>query len=855
MLSTRSSFLGLLIVVPVIGQAQQTSNNPTADVRPVAAAVRIQERPALDGHLDDAVWDLAVPVTQFTQVVPDEGQPVSQRTSVRILFDSDAIYFGIRAWDNGPITTRLGRRDMPLQDSDWFGVVIDSYHDHQTGYSFDVNPGGVKRDAVKSMTPGGGERDDLSWDGVWEVATSVDSAGWTAEYRIPFSQLRFREQDEHLWGLQLERVIGRNGEYAVSAFTPRRESGGIPAFGHLEGIRNIDPGSRLELLPYTVARTEHVDREFNAFRDNSEQFASGGLDLLYRVTSNLTLNATINPDFGQVEVDPAVVNLGVYETFFEEKRPFFIEGSEIFQFTGGTTGGQLFYTRRIGRPPQTRPPGDSADVPTETTILGAAKLSGRTAGWSVGLLTAATAEEDARYVAAGGVRETIAVEPFTAYIVGRARREMRGGLSSLGVMATAVRRDLSTDALRERLRSGAYSAGIDFNHQFTGRVWAISGNIIGSRVEGSTDAINRVQRASNHYFQRPDADHLEVDATATSLTGYSASLSLDKISGQHWLGGIAAAITAPEYEVNDLGFAYRTDRRDLEASLMYREIRPGSFFRNWALTGTFRNEMNYDGQTILRMAIAGFRFTHLNFWGSGLTFVRSFRANDDRATRGGPIIHRPANFAVMANFYTDGRKALVFNGAGQVQWDEYDGQVIAGRLGMSIRPSSRWSLTLGPRLMKARVIAQYVTTVVAPSFVDTYERGYIFAQLDQTEIALETRFNFTFRPGLTLETYVQPLVSAGDYGQPRYLEASGTFDFADYDGLGWNPDFNLRSLRGNAVLRWEWQPGSNIYIAWQQRRFGREQVGDFSFNRDVRAIFDASADNIFLVKVSYWLSP
>lgn len=850
-----TAIIGVLIVIPAICGAQMPSALSGESEPPVAVAKRTEVRIAVDGLLDEPAWLAAAPVTRFTQVDPREGEPVSQPTEVRILYDSDAIYFGVRAWDDGQITARLGRRDMELQDSDWFGVVIDSYHDHQTGFSFDVNPGGVKRDAVKSMTPGGGERDDLSWDGVWEVATSVDSMGWTAEYRIPFSQIRFRNQQRHRWGLQLERVIGRNKEYAVSAFTPKDESGGIPAFGHLEGVRNIRPGSRLEVLPYAVARTEHVDPGDNPFRDGSEQRATGGVDLLYRVTSNLTLNATINPDFGQVEVDPAVVNLGVYETFFDEKRPFFIEGSEIFQFTGGTSGGRLFYTRRIGRSPQTKPSTSEADVPAETTILGAAKLSGRTSGWSIGTLTAVTAEERARYLTGDGIAETMVAEPMTGYFVGRARREMRAGLTSLGAMMTVVRRDLSTDLLRERLKSGAYAAGIDFNHEFAGRFWAVSGNVIGSRVEGTRDAIARVQWASNHYFQRPDADHLEVDETATSLTGYSASLSIDKISGQHWLLGIAGAITAPEYEVNDLGFAYRTDRRDVSAYLTYREVQPSSFFRNWSLTGRFRNEMNFANQTILRMAVARFQFRHLSFWGGGVGAMRSFRANDDRSTRGGPIVVRPAHYSFTGNFYTDGRKALILNGGGRIQLDEYEGFVYDGRLGISLRPSSRWSLSVGPRFTKNRIAAQYVTTLAGDGFAATYDRGYVFARLNQTEVALETRFNFTFRPGLTLETYVQPLVSAGDYGQPKYLETPGTFDFAQYNQLGYEPDFNVRSLRGNAVLRWEWRPGSNIYLAWQQRRYDTGSAGGFDFRRDVGAVFDACADNIFLIKVSYWFSP
>jgi len=847
--------LPLFLLTPAIVAGQLEAGERSGAVRPTVVAVRTDGPIDVDGHLREAIWSLASPATDFTQVDPEEGQPASQRTEVRIVYDSDALYVAVRAWDSGPITTRLGRRDMALLDSDWFGLVIDSYHDHQTAFSFDVNPGGVKRDAVKSMQQGE-ETDDLSWDGVWDVATSVDDEGWTAEYRIPFSQLRFREDEVHTWGIQLERVIGRRREYAVSSFTPKQESGGIPAFGHLQGISDVEQGNRVELLPYVVAKSEHVDPGDNPFRTDSEQAASGGLDVLYRASPNLTLNATFNPDFGQVEVDPAVVNLGVYETFFEEKRPFFIEGSEIFQFTGGTSGGQLFYSRRIGRPPQTRPPTSEADVPVETTILGAAKLSGKTSsGWSVGVLSAVTGEETARYLTDQGITETMAAEPLTGYFVGRARKEMRGGLSAAGAMATTAHRNLTTDLLRDRLRSVAYAGGVDFRHEFRGRVWAVSGNVIASRVEGSASAIAIVQRLSNHYFQRPDADHLELDPSATSLSGYSAALSLDKQSGRHWLGSIAGAITSPGYEVNDLGFSRRTDRRDLQGILTYREVQPSSFFRDWSVTTVIRNEMNFDAQTILRYANVGYRFRHLNFWGANIAVMQMFRASDDRSTRGGPLIVRPANTTVQLGFYTDGRKAITVQGAGQVNWDEFDGYLYAGQVGVNFKVSSRWNLTLTPRFFRTLVPAQYITTVADPDYSATYGARYIFAQLDQTEIGVETRFNFTVRPGLTLETYVQPLVSVGDYGEPQYLEAPGTFDFSPYPDLGFDPDFNIRSLRGNAVLRWEWRPGSNIYVAWQQRRFDWEGRGDFSFGRDVRQIFKTPADNIFLIKMSIWLSP
>jgi hypothetical protein len=400
---------GILLAValpagaPALAQGERLGERPADPhgTAPGARVVAVNGAVRIDGRLDEPAWQGAAPVGQLTQRDPEEGRPASQHTEARLVYDGEALYVGVRLDDALGVTTRLGRRDMPLLDSDWFAVTLDSYHDHRTAFRFQVNPGGVQRDAAVSMA-GGGEDEDLSWDAVWEVATAVDSDGWTAEIRIPFSQLRFRPAAEQTWGIQLERVIGRRGEVAWFSFVTKAELAGVHRYGHLEGLRGIEPGKRLELLPYVATRGEYEDPGANPFRTDREYSASVGADLLYRVTPNLTMNGTINPDFGQVEVDPEIVNLGVYETFFPEKRPFFVEGSEIFDFTGNTSGGQLFYSRRIGREPQVAPPGPSpgeqprADVPATTTILGAAKLTGKTgAGWSIGLLEAVTARGSA----------------------------------------------------------------------------------------------------------------------------------------------------------------------------------------------------------------------------------------------------------------------------------------------------------------------------------------------------------------------------------------------------------------------------------------------------------------------------
>lgn len=841
------------MILPSPAAAQLMDGNGHMD-RPVAEAVRAQGALHIDGRLDEQAWAAAPVIAGFTQMDPDEGMPVSQRTEVRILFDDDALYIGARLFDDGPVTTRLGRRDMPLLDADWFGVVIDSYHGHQTGFVFDVNPSGVQRDAVKSMTPSG-EEDDNSWDAVWDVATSIDEEGWTAEYRIPFSQLRFNQAQQQVWGIQLERLIGRRREYAVTTYTPKSQRGGIPAYGHLLGVQDVSAGERLELLPYVVARGEYVDPGTNPFRSDSEHAISGGLDARYRVTSDMTLNASINPDFGQVEVDPAVINLGVYETFFEEKRPFFIEGSDIFGFGGGNTG-TLFYTRRVGRQPQLAPPSNRADVPAATTILGAAKLSGRTAGgWSLGMMEAVTAREEATFRTDEG-DATMAVEPLTNYFVARARRDMRSGQSSIGSMVTMTHRDLGEPALEAALRSSAYAIGFDGRHEWANRSWVVYGNLALSHIRGTPEAMVAVQTASNHFFQRPDADHLDIDAGTTSMTGASALLALGRQAGEHWRGEVQVATTTPSYEINDLGFNYRTDRRDAQLTLHYLQQRPGSFWRNYTISGRARVEGNYANEMIANWFTLSTSWRHLSYWLIQTGITHSLRANDDRLTRGGPIAVRPANTNGYIYLSGDPRQNISWGMRLEGERTEFDGWYWGIGPEVVFKVSPRWNLTLTPQLSRAYVPAQYVGTIPDAGYEPTFGSQYVFAPLDQTTLAMETRLNYTFNPRLSLEVYAQPFISSGEYGDARYLAAPRTYTFEPYAGAVPDLDFNLRSLRGTAVLRWEWRPGSTLYAAWQQSRADYAPgVGDFEFGRDRRALFDAQPDNIFVLKASYWFTP
>ena len=845
----------LLVLAAAWGARTADAQLPGArdSVPPTAHAVRAAGQVRIDGRLDEPAWAAAPAYSRFTQIDPEEGRPARQRTDVRVLFDDEALYVGYRLHDTEPgrIIARLGRRDMSLGDSDWVGVMIDSYHDHRTAFGFDVNPAGVRRDEIKTITS-----DDNSWDAVWEVATSIDAGGWVAEYRIPFSQLRFSTDSVQTWGIQFERIVGRTKEYSVSTFIPKRESGGVPRYGHLAGVRVPSGGSRVELLPYTATRAEYVEPGANPYRTRREYFGTAGLDLSYRVASNVTLNATVNPDFGQVEVDPAVVNLGVYETFFEEKRPFFLEGSEIFNFgEGNTSGGQLFYSRRIGRAPTLFPDTDAAEFIPQTTILGAAKVSGKVAGWSLGSLAALTARERIRFRTGAGGDTTMTAEPSAEYFVARARRELNDGGSLIGGILGIVHRNLDDPIARASLRSDAVSGGADFRHEFGNREWVLRGDVQSSFVRGAPAALIGVQTAANHFFQRPDARHLEVDSAATSLFGYTTGLSLVRQGGEHWRGEVAGALTSPRYEVNDLGFAQRTDRRDLQAQVTYLQNTPGRVFRRWEINNALRTESNFAGEPILTLGGINASAQTPGYWSLFAYVDRFFESYDDRLTRGGPLALRPGWIEMGFDIGTDPRKPVVLEADFSYERSEANGWAQEIELEVELKSSTWWKLTLEPTLERAYVPAQFVTRVVDASYTPTYGVRYIFAPLRQTELSLQTRLNATFTPRLSLETYVQPLISSGDYGDAKQLVAPRTFDFVPYAQPVVDRDFNLRALRGNAVLRWEWREGSTLYVAWQQSREDEAALGDFRFGRDRRALIATRPDNIVVVKINYWLNP
>src|SRR5215210_5434190 len=548
--SVRRALAATLLLVSSLATSLRAQTSSAFDhaQRPSATATLITGRVTLDGRLDEPEWGQATPVGALLQIDPDEGQPVSEPTDVRILYDGEALYVGARLHDALPPTRRLVRRDSYVLDSDWFSVALDSYHDHLSAFRFSVNPAGVRRDEVFSssgrtvsstsavVTDRGGQADQ-SWDPVWSAATTVSDSGWIAELRIPFSQLRFSGADVQTWGLQIERRIARKQELAQFAFTPKDRPSGVPYYGHLHGVSRVRASRRLEVLPYSsgrlfmrplLARAPSVSFD-DPFRSRAELSARAGADVKFRVTSNFTLDATLNPDFGQVELDPAVVNLTAFETQFAEKRPFFVEGAEILRFGtsifGAPEGGpaQLVYSRRVGRAPQLAAPDSAvyADLPDVATILGAGKLTGRTSnGWSIGVLEAVTRREQASFVVPSGARGSAVVEPLTSYFAGRVKRDLRSGRATIGALGTAVNRRLTDGAPSDVLRASAYSGGVDFRSETANHLWSVVGSFSPSWVSGSAAAIAATQRSSNHYFHRPDATHLRYDPNAISMAGY-----------------------------------------------------------------------------------------------------------------------------------------------------------------------------------------------------------------------------------------------------------------------------------------------------------------------------------------------
>lgn len=888
-------FAVLIVAAPLAAQ----NIHPTPP--PEARAVALQEPIRLDGKLDEAVWHMAPAATGFVQSQPNEGRPATQRTEVRFAYDDAAIYVGARMYeDSGArgVRTRLVRRDAEA-DADYIEVIFDTYHDHIGRLFFTANPSGVRADA--NGLGGGG---DDSWDPVWEVKTTIDSLGWTAEIRIPFSQLRYpTTQTEQTWGLQLWRQDNRLNELSQWSFWHLNESGGPPRFGHLTGVVIHRAPGRAEVLPYVVGRSSSVpvSDPTDPFQKAHSMDGRVGADARLLLTSNLTLSATVNPDFGQVEVDPAVVNLSAFETFFQEKRPFFVEGSSYFGFGGlncffcsNVSSLSMFYTRRIGRSPEISAGAyDSvyhAKVPDNTTILGAAKLTGRTAtGWSVGVLDAVTDRARATIQRLDGVRTSATVEPFTNYFVGRLAKDLRGGATVIRAMATSVSRNLDNQLLADRLPSRSESFGLSTDMWFRNRDFHLMAQVAGTNVSGDTAAILRLQQSSARYFQRPDRANGSngvlsdrYDPSLTSLRGLGAYARFARDQG-NLLWEVSTNLRTPGFENNDIAFLSRADFWWMSANVHRMWTTPTNWYRQVFFIVGGQQQYNFDGDLTDRQGQVWGQIVLRNYWNVSGFWIHRPSVLDDGLARGGPVLRRPALNFWEANLSTDSRKTVVVSGNGSYDRSSDGKPDWSAGVTLQLRPASNITLSLGPSFNHGETSYQYVTAVADPTATVFDGTRYVFADLNQDAVSMDTRFNVTFTPNLTFELFVQPLIASGSYsrykeftaprglGKTVYGTDAGTVAVVprsgrpdsiaiDPDGGGpaqvfslSDPSFVFRALRGNAVLRWEYRPGSTLFLVWTRSSESALSRGTIDFGPDTRALFRGPAQNIFLLKMNFWL--
>lgn len=833
----------LLLALTTQAPAQSVGNNPplirATPPGNITRATRIEQSPVLDGRDNDPVWRDAIRIEEFRQVEPTENGEPAFPTSARVVYDEKFLYVFVRAHDPHPdsIVRRLSRRDVGT-NSDQIGLVIDAYHDRRTGVQLSVNPVGVRYDAVVFLD----NQTDPAWDGVWEAATRVDSAGWTAEFRIPFSQLRFNDQPEHIFGFGVYREIGRRNQKDAWPPTYRASRQALMSqIGTLEGLSGITRSAKLELLPF-VTTSNLTEQRPDGWAH--PQRAAMGLDMKYGIKENLTLDATVNPDFGQVEADPAVLNLTAFEVRFEERRPFFQEGVGMFRCQPCQG---IFYPRRIGRTPQLRSnPGD----PLFTTILGAAKLTGRfTGGYNIGVIDAMTQRE------VGVTGKT--VEPQTNYLVARASRDLRGGSTSIGVITTAVNRSLDEET-EDFLRRSANIAVIEGFHRFADdqyEVGAYTGRVV---VTGSEQAIARTQLSSVHLHQRPDGD-VKFDSTRTSLSGGVVAFNLSKISGALRYSSFVR-LASPEMELNDAGLVPLINDRSIRNNISHRSLRPTSWYRSYF--GFFETENHWtsgglpSGST---MRVHG-GLTMPNNWGWALTYYLNNPTTNycTSCARGGPALRTDPSQMFQLNISGDNRRAVI----PRLEWavgaaDRGRSWERRGSLGADLRISSRFSTSLSVGANK-RVDNQQWVANYGHFLSDTTH--FTFGRLSQTTVSMTARASFTATPLLTFQFYAQPFMSAGSYGDWRELDAPRAERYDDrfkaYRTDVVPGGFNFKQFNSNAVVRWEYRPGSTLFLVWQQGRLQDAlNRGTFEFERDYRDLFRAHPVNTFLVKATYFFNP
>lgn len=837
------------------------------------------QAPVIDGNFNDTAWSCVEWAGDFTQNEPSDGKPPTFPTFFKILYDNTNVYVAIKAIDKEPskISHRLTRRD--ILDGDKVGVYIDSYFDRRTAFCFIINTAGVKVDYLLSND----ESQDLTWDPIWTAKTAITEEGWNAEICIPLTQLRFSKNDDQTWGLQVVRGIFRNEEFSSWKYFPRQSSGYVSQFGLLTGIQKIKPKKEVELLPYVMTSIDRNKKEDgNPFQTGQEDKITAGLDGKIAVTNDMTLNFTIHPDFGQVEADPSEVNLSSYETFFQEKRPFFIEGKNIFNFNmnigdGNLSNDNLFYSRRIGRTPHHDPDLEDNEyikIPYKTSILGAFKLSGKTKnGVSVGVMETMTGCEKAT-IDKEGVRRTLTVEPFTNYFITRLQKDYDKGNTIFGGMITSTNRDLSDSHLKY-LPDAAITGGLDFSRYWHNKDYYITAKGIFSQLHGTKEAMIEAQESPVRYYQRSDAKHLKVDSNLTTLQGHGGTIEFGKLGGGHFQFLTWISWRSPGLELNDMGYLRQADEIQQIFWAGYRIFKPTWIFRSFNVNMNQYKGFDFSGLQKYSGYNTNFNGQFLNYWSFGCGVNRDEAGYSVNELRGGPALRNPGGISSWYSLETDNRKKIKFI----LNYDHYWGDqrycdFEDYSLSIVYRPSNALTITVSPVYNIGKNDLQYVTDL-------TYNNNkrYIISNIERKEISTVIRLDVSLTPELTIQYYGQPFVFSAHYSDykmvtsPRarkvenqYYPFTGNeiqFNPADNtveidenrDGLidysFDNPDFSFFQFRSNLVIRWEFLPGSTAYLVWSQGRTGDDTMGKLTYRQGVNDLFNIYPQNIFLFKISY----
>jgi hypothetical protein len=850
---------------------------------PIIKAIKIDGFVNIDGKDDESFWNMIPPITEFYQRVPDEGRKVSYPTEVKICYDSENIYVFAKLYFDTTyeFEQRLTRRDDYTM-TDWFYFFVDPNYDKRNGYGFAVNPNAVKVDFILFND----SWDDSSWDAVWEAQTAIEKNFWTVEMKIPMSQIRFQNKDVMDWGINFKRTIIKRNEEAYFVMVPKNEAGFVSKFAKYEGVQGIKYKDSYEIWPYFVIKNQLLNWEKNdPFRAKNEIKTQFGLDFKKSITNSLNLNLTVYPDFGQVEADPASVNLSVFETYYNEKRPFFVEGSDIFSFGAfGTNNNwnfnwfepELFYSRRIGRQPQlkTTRDYDYSNVPQQTNILLAAKISGKISNdFSLGILNAITEKTYGEYEYQNQKFKEV-IEPLTNYSIVRGLKEFNDGNAGVGVMWTSTNRKLNYDNQKNQLSSSSNVIGIDNWFSIDNENnYVIKSYFAVSNIQGTKDYLISLQKRSSRYLQNPDNKYTKLDSNLSSMTGILSRIMLNKQSGNFYINA-AIGIVSPTFEVNDLGYLNSVDKINTHLVTGYRWYNPDGIFRSKSVYNVFSISKNFSGYTTSKFVGLFTNFQFMNYYGGGVEFFYGFGGNyDTKLTRGGPNVKTVSGYNTNFNWYSDSRNKFIFsNGFGLNRGAD-------GTNGYNVWIDSDWRIN------------KHLTTSIMPSFsysynknqwVDkfnennlplTYNVKYIYGEIKNTDFSTTFRLDYFFTSNITLQLYLRPYFSTGKYDNYHYLINPHKGYYAYYNKnqiskIGKNviindnsnqyefenPDFKYLSLRGNLVFRWEYLPGSTLFLIWSMNNDYNTEYTGIVPTQDIKEILKRKADNIFQLKINYWFN-